>query len=106
VNGGIELPLELGPREPQRFERPQPFGIANGPRVFLGTLVLQIFHPLLNPRLSVDQSFARVSHSMISSLASCRARGTRWLSRRPKRQIPPARLEAAARSPSSAQSTL
>src|SRR5207247_10727827 len=68
MNGGIELPLELGPREPQRFERPQSFGIANGPRVFLGALVLRIFHALLNPRLSVDQSFARVSHAMISSL--------------------------------------
>src|SRR6267378_7680840 len=69
VNGGIELPLELGPREPQRFQRPQSFRIANGPRVFLGALVLQIFHALLNPRLSVDQSFARVSHAMISSLS-------------------------------------
>src|ERR1700736_3653839 len=68
VGGDAELALELGAREPQRLERAQQLRIANGARLLVRALALQFFHTLLNPRLSVDQSLATVSHPHLQSV--------------------------------------
>src|SRR6185369_13923719 len=62
VSRGLELPLEFGPRQPQRLECARLFGILRAAGAPFGALPLELFHPLLNPRLCVDEAFARITH--------------------------------------------
>jgi len=64
VAGRSELSLQLGACEPQRLERPRAFRIAHDPDVLLRALVFEILAALLNPRLGVNQSLARITHSL------------------------------------------
>ena len=75
-----ELPLELGARQPQRLERVHAFRIAHRLGLPLHARPLHLFLALLNPRLSIDQSFARITHGV---LFSCLAEIPRPASRRP-----------------------
>jgi hypothetical protein len=63
VRGRLELPLELRPRKPQRFERAHLLRVANGlAGLRLPALALQFLHPLLDSRIGINQSLARISH--------------------------------------------
>ena len=62
VRGGRELTFELGAREAQRLELPEGFRIAHVAHLRLGALALELFHPFLNSRIRVDESFAGVAH--------------------------------------------
>jgi len=59
------LPLELRAREAQRLEGVHFFRIANGLRERLLPFPLQLFHALLNARISVDESLAGITHGHI-----------------------------------------
>src|SRR5438876_5077097 len=65
VCGRRELACELGPGESQRFERALKLRIANSAAVFGRSFTLDLFEPLLNPRLGIDQSFACITHPHI-----------------------------------------
>jgi hypothetical protein len=53
---------QLGSGEPQRLEHPDLLRIAHGRRIGSHALALELFHPFLNPRFRVDQSFAGITH--------------------------------------------
>jgi hypothetical protein len=59
---GRELTLELGAREPQRLELPEGLRSAHVAHLRLDALALELFHPLLNSRIRVDESFAGIAH--------------------------------------------
>ena len=62
VPGGRELTLEFRACEPQRLELPEGFRVAHVAHLCLGALALELFHPFLNSRIRVDESFASVAH--------------------------------------------
>ena len=63
VRGGAGLPCQLGLGELQRFLLPHGLRIDDRRRSARAAAVrLTFFHPLRNPRFSVDQSFSRISH--------------------------------------------
>src|SRR5712691_9267221 len=62
VSGRGQLALELGAREPQRFERVDALGIAHRLRLPVHARPFHLLCALLNPRFCVDESFARITH--------------------------------------------
>lgn len=57
-----KLSLELGAREPERFELANEFGISDGAAVFPSTLALKLLYALLNPRIGINQSLSGITH--------------------------------------------
>jgi len=78
VGRGRKLPLELGAGQAQRLERPHLFRIAHHARAGLRALPLELFHPLLDSAICVDQTFACITHALSSRCG---------LARRPVRKI-------------------
>ena len=62
VAQGLRGSFELGPGETQRLESLHLFGIAHRPAARLGPLALELFHPFLDSRISIDQTFAGITH--------------------------------------------
>ena len=60
-----QLTFQLGARQPQRLERMHALRVAHSPGQPLYTRAFQFFDAFLNPRLSVDESFARITHECL-----------------------------------------
>jgi hypothetical protein len=65
-----ELAFEVGPRESQRFQLAQSRKVHRGRRLLFRPRLGQLVHPLLNPRLDVNQSFSGITHGMSGLLLS------------------------------------
>src|SRR5690606_38230898 len=61
-----ELAFELLARELQRLDCAPGFRIGQYPGAAFAPFALELLHPLLNPRLGVDQSFTRITHRICS----------------------------------------
>src|SRR5690242_14746268 len=62
VGGRFELAFQLGPGQPQRFERLNFLRILDRLAALLAALPFQFLHAFLNSRIRINQSLARITH--------------------------------------------
>jgi hypothetical protein len=62
VRGGAALALELGFREPQRFNLANAIGVGRCGAAAPAALGFPLFHLFLNSRVRVDEAFSGITH--------------------------------------------